>query len=668
MENSLHLVLILLAAAVLVVILFRQLKLPAMIGYLLVGVLIGPHSVGLIPDTEGTRNLAEIGVVFLMFSIGLEFSLAKLSTMRRIVFGLGASQVVLTLIIVVAIALGGAADWRIGIVIGAAVAMSSTAIVSKMLADKLELNTLHGRQVIGVLLFQDLAVVLFLIVIPALGHSPGDMAGVLTLALGKAVIVLAILLYFGQRPMRAWFHLVATQKSSELFIINVLFITLGLGFITQVAGLSLVLGAFIAGMLISETEYRYQVEDVIKPFRDVLLGLFFVTIGMKLDIALVYANLRWVIAMLIALILLKALIIAGLSRLFGSDTGAALRTGLDLAQGGEFGFVLLSLAAPLHVVPPVVLQTVLAAMVLSMLAAPFIIERSEHIVRHFSGAEWLARAMELHNVAVQSMAVSDHVVVCGYGRSGQNLARLLERESIGFIALDVDPDRIREASAAGERVVYGDAARREVLIAAGLLRARALVVTVADSVLALRILAQVRDLRRGLPVVVRMLDDTDIERLKEAGATAVVAEIMEGSLMLASHTLVVLGVPLNRVLRRIRDTREQRYSLLRGFFHGSTDEAQDAAREEHRLLHSIPITPGTAAVGKTLEELDLGRCNVEVKAVRRPGVAAQVPQAAARIDVGDVLVLYGTERDCAAAEMLVMQGQHSTRPARANVT
>jgi CPA2 family monovalent cation:H+ antiporter-2 len=222
---------------------------------------------------------------------------------------------------------------------------------------------------------------------------------------------------------------------------------------------------------------------------------------------------------------------------------------------------------------------------------------------------------------------------------------LLERESIGFIALDVDPDRIREASAAGERVVYGDAARREVLIAAGLLRARALVVTVADSVLALRILAQVRDLRRGLPVVVRMLDDTDIERLKEAGATAVVAEIMEGSLMLASHTLVVLGVPLNRVLRRIRDTREQ-----------------------HRLLHSIPITPGTAAVGKTLEELDLGRCNVEVKAVRRPGVAAQVPQAAARIDVGDVLVLYGTERDCAAAEMLVMQGQHSTRPARANVT
>jgi len=656
MENSLHLVLILLAAAVLVVILFRLLKLPAMIGYLLVGIIIGPYSLGLIPDTAGTQYLAEIGVVFLMFSIGLEFSLAKLTTMRRIVFGLGASQVVLTLAGVVAGMVAAGADWRTGLVLGGVVAMSSTAIVSKMLADKLELNTLHGRQVIGVLLFQDLAVVPLLILIPALAGDPGDMAAGLSIALLKAAVVLSILLYFGQRPMRAWFHLVATQKSSELFVLNVLLITLGLAFITELAGLSLVLGAFIAGMLISETEYRYQVEDNIKPFRDVLLGLFFVTIGMKLDIALVYGNLPWVVLVLAMLIALKTLLIAGLSRLFGSDTGAALRTGLDLAQGGEFGFVLLSLAAPLHLVPEAQLQTVLAAMVLSMLAAPFIIERSEHIVRHFSGAEWMARAMELHNVAVQAMAANQHVVVCGYGRSGQNLARLLTTEGFGFIALDVDPKRVKEAAAAGEHVVYGDAARREVLIAAGMLRARALVVTIADSALALRILAQVRELRPGLPVVVRMLDDTEIDRLKEAGATAVLAEIMEGSLMLASHTLVQLGVPLNRVLRRIRDTREQRYSLLRGFFHGASDEIEDAAQGEQRLLHSVLITPGAAAIGKTLTELDLASCRVEVKSVRRPGIVAQAPQPGARIEAGDVLVLYGAELDCAAAEIRVMQG------------
>jgi CPA2 family monovalent cation:H+ antiporter-2 len=455
--------------------------------------------------------------------------------------------------------------------------------------------------------------------------------------------------------MRAWFHLVATQKSSELFVLNVLFITLGLAYITELAGLSLALGAFVAGMLISETEFRYQVEDDIKPFRDVLLGLFFVTVGMKLNGAVVFASALWVGAALIALLLFKALLIAGLCRLFGSDIGAALRTGLDLAQGGEFGFILLSLAAPLQLVPESILQTALAAIVLSMLAAPFIIERSEHIVRHVSGADWLTRAMDLHNVAVQSMSISEHVVVCGYGRSGQNLARLLDQEGIGSIALDVDPVRVKEAAAAGEHVVYGDASRREVLIAAGLLRARALVVTVTDSVLALRVLAQVRELRPGLPVVVRTLDDTDVDRLSEAGAAAVVADIMEGSLMLASHALMLLGVPLNRVLRSIRNAREQRYNLFRGFFRGATDEG-DRGDEDQLRLRSVMIASGAAAVGKTLGEFDLGNLNVEVKAVRRHGISAQQPQPDARIEAGDVLVLLGSEQDCAAAEIKLMQG------------
>ena len=337
MENSLHAVLIFLAAAVLVVILFRQLKLPAMLGYLLVGLVIGPYGLALIPDNEDTRDLAEFGVVFLMFSIGLEFSLSKLMTMRRIVFGLGATQVVLTLCVVTALMVFAGVGWRAGVVLGGALAMSSTAIVSKILADRLELNSVHGRQVIGVLLFQDLAVVPLLILIPALAGAPSEMAPVLLLALTKAVIVLSVLLFFGQRPMRAWFHLVATQKSSELFVLNVLLITLGLAFITEQAGLSLALGAFVAGMLISETEYRYQVEDDIKPFRDVLLGLFFVTIGMKLDLALVWQYALWVAGALVFLIALKVALIAALSRFFGSDSGGALRTGLALAQGGEFG-------------------------------------------------------------------------------------------------------------------------------------------------------------------------------------------------------------------------------------------------------------------------------------------------------------------------------------------
>ena len=656
MENSLRVVLIFLAAAVLVVILFRQFKLPAMLGYLLVGLLIGPHGLALIPDNENTRDLAEFGVVFLMFSIGLEFSLSKLMTMRRIVFGLGATQVVLTLCVVTALMVFAGVGWRAGVVLGGALAMSSTAIVSKILADRLELNSVHGRQVIGVLLFQDLAVVPLLILIPALAGAPSEMAPVLLLALTKAAIVLSILLFFGQRPMRAWFHLVATQKSSELFVLNVLLITLGLAFITEQAGLSLALGAFVAGMLISETEYRYQVEDDIKPFRDVLLGLFFVTIGMKLDLTLVWQHVLWVAGALVFLIALKVALIAALSRFFGSDSGAALRTGLDLAQGGEFGFVLLSLAAPLDLVPQPVLQSALAAMVLSMLIAPFIIERSEHIARHVSGADWLARAMELHNVAVQSMAVKRHVVICGYGRSGQSLARLLGAEKIPFIALDADPARVREAAAAGEHVVFGDAARREVLVAAGVMRASALVVSAADTALALRVLEHVRSVRPDLPVVVRTFDDTDLDRLREAGASEVVPEIMEGSLMLASHALLLLGVPLNRVLRRIRDTREQRYGMLRGFFHGATDEAEDSAHKGQKVLHSVLIAPGAAAVGRSLGELGPGLQEVEVRAMRRGGIHSESPPLDKRIAEGDVLVLFGSEEQCAAAQIVLMQG------------
>ncbi len=656
MENSLPFVLILLAAAVLVVIVFRLLKLPAMIGYLLVGVAIGPKGLGLIPDTDSTQHLAEFGIVFLMFSIGLEFSLAKLVTMRHIVFGLGASQVALTLGVVVGLMLATGGDWRAGVVLGGAIAMSSTAIVSKMLADKLELHTLHGRQVIGVLLFQDLAVVPLLILIPALAQQPTALALGLSLALLKAAGVLLILLYFGQRPMRAWFHLVATQKSSELFVLNVLLITLALAYVTELAGLSLALGAFVAGMLISETEYRYQVEDDIKPFRDVLLGLFFVTVGMKLNLALVLDNLLWVGIALMVLIVFKALLIAALSRAFGCDTGAALRTGLDLAQGGEFGFVLLTLAAPLHILPEPILQIALAAMVLSMLAAPFIIERSEHIVRHVSGAEWLSRAMEVTRIAAQSMAADQHVVICGYGRSGQNLARLLEREGISFIALDNDPGRVHEAAAAGENVVFGDATRREVLIAAGLLRAKMVVVSVADTQLALLVLSRVQEARPGLPVIVRTYDDTDIDRLKEAGAAEVVAEIMEGSLMLASHALMLLGVPLNRVMNRIRDSREQRYGLFRGFFRGVTDEHDDDDDDAQPRLHSVVIERGAAAIGKTLAEIDLARAKTAVKSIRRRNIRDVAPEPGMRIEEGDVLVLLGVAEDLAAAEMKLLQG------------
>lgn len=653
MQNSLQSVLVLLAAAVLVVVVFRSLKLPPLLGYLIVGVLIGPHALGWVTSTEEVRNLAEIGVVFLMFSIGLEFSLSRLVTMRRIVFGLGAAQVLVTLLLVLGVATAVGVSWQAGIVLGGALAMSSTAILAKLLAERFELNSAHGQQIIGVLLFQDIAVVPLLILIPALSAPPEDLLPTLGFAVAKAVIVLTVLLFVGQRLMRAWFHVVARQKSSELFVLNVLLVTLGVAYMTELAGLSLALGAFVAGVLISETEYRYQVEEDIKPFRDVLLGLFFVTIGMLLDVRVVVDN-AWVSVLLVTLVLVKTALIFGLSRLFGAPSGVALRAGLALGACGEFGFVILAHATNSQLMTPDVLQPVLAAMVLSMLIAPFVIERSEAIVRRWSASEWMSRAMQLHNIAVQSMAADAHVLVCGYGRSGQNLVRFLDQEGVPSIALDNDPQRIREATAAGERVVYGNAARREVLLAAGLMRARAVIVTYTDTPSALRILALVQEARPGLPVVVRTLDDSDVEKLKNAGATEVVADLMEASLMLASSTMMLVGVPLNRVLRRIRETREHRYNLFRGFFRGITDEADGDDQSLHFRLHSVLVTSGAKAIGRQLLDLELD--GVEVTAVRRRHVRTTTPAPEMRIEEGDVVVLLGSEAAVAAAEMKLLQG------------
>ena len=655
MHNTLQPVLVLLAAAVLVVVVFRSLRLPPLLGYLIVGVVIGPHALGWITTTDEVSTLAEIGVVFLMFSIGLEFSLSRLMTMRRIVFGLGAAQVLITLLLVLGVALAIGASWQTGLVLGGALAMSSTAILAKLLAERFEINSPHGRQIIGILLFQDLAVVPLLILIPALGAPTEDFAATVGYALLKAAVVLTLLLFFGQRLMRAWFHVVARQKSSELFVLNVLLITLGIAFITEMAGLSLALGAFVAGVLISETEYRYQVEEDIKPFRDVLLGLFFVTIGMLLDVSVVVENV-WVSVLLVTLVIAKTILIFGLSRLFGAASGVALRAGLALGACGEFGFVILAHASGSGLIAPDILQPVLAVMVLSMLIAPFVIERSEAIVRRWSATEWMSRAMQLHNIAVQSMTADEHVLICGYGRSGQNLARFLDQEGVPFIALDNDPQRIGDATAAGERVVFGDAARREVLLSAGLARARVVIVTYADTASALRILAHVHEARPGLPVIVRTIDDSDVEKLRDAGAAEVVADLMEASLMLASSTLMLVGVPLTRVLRRIRETRESRYELFRGFYRGMTDAAEGDDQALQPRLHSVLVTAGAQAIGKSMQDIDLEKSGVEVTAIRRRNVRTAAPSPEMRVEEGDVLVLLGTEAGVAAAEIRLLQG------------
>jgi len=657
MTNSLQLLLILLAVAVGVVVLCRILRLPAMLGYLIVGILIGPHALGWIPDAPETRHLAEFGVVFLMFSIGLEFSLARLRIMQRLVFGLGTAQVVATMLLVMLTSLFFGLDWRAGLALGGVLAMSSTAIVSKMLVERAELNLPHGQKIMGVLLFQDLAVVPLIIIIPALASSGEHVYVTIGIAMFKASVVLAALLIFGQRMLRPWFHLVAMQKSSELFMLNVLLFTLGLAYITEQAGLSLALGAFVAGMLISETEYRYQVEEDIKPFRDVLLGLFFVTIGMLLDLGSVIAGFGWVLLILLILLPFKAGVVALLARWFADDWGAAIRSGLGLAQAGEFGFVLLTLAGGVNLLPADVMQNVLAAMLISMLAAPFVIQHAGDIVRRISPSAWMDSALLIHQVAVKSMSSDAHVIICGYGRSGQALSHFLTRENLRFIALDLDPRRVHEAASEGRSVVYGDAAKREVLVAAGLLRAKTLVITYNDKHSALKILHHVHQLRPDLPVVVRTTDDAHIEEFKKAGAAEVVAEVTEGSVMLASQALLMSGVPLNRVIRRVQESRAGRYAAFSGYFRTVQADEDGVGESTQPRFLSVLIKTDSTVVGKKLGDLGLAALSVEVNAVRRRNVLGAQPSEDMVLQAGDVLVLLGSPEALQAAESLLHDGQ-----------
>jgi CPA2 family monovalent cation:H+ antiporter-2 len=607
-----------------------------------------------VPDSENTKSLAEFGVVFLMFSVGLEFSLPQLMGMRRTVFGFGGAQVVLVTAIGVAAAVLAGLTWREGLVVGGAAAMSSTAIVSKILVERSQLHTPHGRQIMGALLFQDLAVIPLLVLVPALSLSGEAIAGAIGVALAKAAVVLAIVLFVGQRLMRPLFNLVARQKSSELFVLFVLLVTLGLAWVTEMSGLSLVLGAFLAGMLISETEYRYQVEDYIQPFRDVLLGLFFVTIGMLLDFGAIARHLLVVMAVLAGMLAVKFGVVFALARVMGNEKPTALRTSLALAPAGEFGFVLLALATAYGALDPTTIQVVLAASLLSMLTSPLILARMERVVLYFVESEWTNRALALHGLAVKAMAQKGHVIVCGYGRSGQALAQFLEREKLSVIALDSDPERVRQAAAAGDSVVYGDAARREVLVAAALSRATAVVVSFADTPKALAIIAHVRELRPEVPVIVRTLDDADVGRLREAGAAEIVAEVVEGSLMLATQTMLQLGVPLNRVLRGLREVRQERYQIMGGFFHGVTDV--DGADSDAPRLRTVVATDYAACVGMALGSLNLSAIDVQVTAVRRTGMREVNPAEETRIKAGDVLVLLGTQENLAKAEIRLLQG------------
>jgi CPA2 family monovalent cation:H+ antiporter-2 len=657
--TTLRSILILLAVAVFVVAALRRLHLPAVLAYLATGFLVGPHGFGFIQDSAATSSLAEFGVVFLLFTLGLEFSLPRMIVMRRAVFLLGGLQVLLTTAGAALAAWSMGAQTPVALVLGGAFAMSSTAIAAKQLSEQAEINLQHGRMALAVLLFQDLAVIPFLILIPGLNHGLDTaLAGDLLWAFAKGLLAVVVILAAGRWLLRPLLHQIATARSAELFTLTALLVTMASAFGTAALGLSLALGGFLAGMMLAETEYRHQVEADIRPFRDVLLGLFFITVGMLLNPAVVMRHWLLLIVAVLGLLLFKTALIATLTRYLGSDNNAAVRTGLVLAQGGEFGFALLTLGLAQHVIRVPLAEFSLAVIVVSMLVGPLLIRYNRLLAaRIFPESEAEEHDLLQHDIGRHQLHLENHVVIIGYGRVGQNVARFLEPEGFEFVALDLDALRVKHAREAGDPVYYGDGTNRDVLRAAGIERARVLVISYFKVSTALKILGHVKKMRPDMPVLVRTRDDTELEKLQEAGATEIIPETLESSLMLASHLLHVLHVPMSQILRKIQDVRSHRYSLLRSVFRGQDAVPLDESHAFREQLHTLTLTPGTYAVNRSLTEVDLKSLGVVVTALRREGVVGRQPPGITVLKEGDVMVLWGTPEKLQDAEERLLRGR-----------
>ena len=550
--------LVFLIAAVCIVPLFRWFRSSAVLGYLAAGVVVGPHALALIHDTESARLLSEFGVVFLLFTIGLELSVERLKLMRHFVFGLGGMQVFITALLI------GGALWLAGLsgeaalVIGSGLALSSTAFVLQMLAERGEMVTRHGRVSFAVLLFQDLAIVPLLALLPLLSEPESSLAGAVGLAAVKAVAVVAAAVFIGRRVLRPLYRMIAAARLQELFVAVTLLVVLGAGWLMSQVGISMALGAFLAGLLMAETEYRHQVEADIRPFRGLLLGLFFMSVGMSIDLSLVIREWAMLVGALAALLVGKSLLITGFCLLFRMPRDVAIRVGTLLSQGGEFGFVLVGGAMLAGFVERETGQVVLALIALSMAATP--------------AMDWLGRTVArlmttkpAHDVqAVQAGAesVAEHIIIAGFGRVGQTVARVVAAAGLPYIALDLDQARVARGRAAGLPLYYGDAGRVDVLEAAGIERAKAAVITIDRAREASHAVAALHQRMPSLPIFVRSHDMTHAHELTDEGAAAVVPETVEASLQLGGILLSAVGVGNDDVTRVMNELRDGNYARL----------------------------------------------------------------------------------------------------------
>jgi monovalent cation:H+ antiporter-2, CPA2 family len=659
MEHGFFLELIfLLATSVFMVWSFKRLKLPAILAYLVSGVIAGPEVFQVITDPQELVLVAELGIVFLLFSLGLEFSVPKLVAMRHLVFGVGSAQVFITLLIVMLFMAGLQLSWSTAFIIGSIIALSSTAVVVKTLNETGLTQTKRGQIAISILLFQDIAVVPFLIAIPILGGSgETNILTAILYALLKGALVVSILLAVGKWVLPRIFNQVAQVRTDELFVLTAILVTVLAGTLTSFFGLSMALGAFLAGMMLSESQYKHQLEADIRPFRDILMGLFFISVGTGLDLSAMAQQWPIIISGIILMLLIKTIIIRHLTVLAGEQSSDGWSAGLMLFQMGEFGFVLVALAQQFNLLSSSMSSALLGIGVLSMAVTPAIINGDKKLIAF--GGKLLGNDEQQYGGNAEAdfeSELKEHVIICGFGRVGQTVSRFLKSEAVPYVVLDVDPVRVQEAQHAGENVQYGHARDKAILKAAKVDKAKLVVVTFGDLTKTQKVINNVKEMAPNARIMVRTKSDEHMKFILEEGADQVVPEALEGSLMLVSQVLYESGVPMSRVLRRIRKERENRYGQMHGFYQGeSTDLALDK-RDLLEFIHAISIPEDAFAVGKTLAELRIVERRVDIVGLRRDHTEVTSPDLDTIIEAQDIIVVKGKPRRVERIERFLMTG------------
>jgi CPA2 family monovalent cation:H+ antiporter-2 len=648
-------ILAILSSAVFIVWLFRRLKLPAILAYLVAGILVGEHGINIIQDQVDYDHFAELGIVFLLFTLGLEFSLPRLMAMRHLVLAVGSLQVGISLLIFTIASMFFGLSFESAFVVGGILALSSTAIVIRQLSETGAMKRKSGQLSVAILLFQDVAVVPLLIVIPMLAiDTDTSMIWALSTAILKGVVVVTLLLFIGKWLLPKVFNIIAQVRTDELFVLTTLLVTLLASALTQWFGLSMALGAFLAGMMLSESEYKHQLEADIRPYRDILLGLFFITVGMKLDVALLISSPFSLLAIMLSFMLIKVMVIKILATRAGESSKDAWASGLMLAQMGEFGFVLIALANQVQLLPSDVSSMLLGAGVISMAITPYMIEHAR------SWSIFLSQEKSIETNDLEQLPenenLKDHVIICGFGRIGQTVSRFLKQESIDFVAIDIDPLRTRTAREARENVLFGSSRQTELLNAAHLSQAKLVVIAFGEDKQSLEVVQKVRSLSADVPILVRTRNDDNLDILHEAGANEVVPESLEGSLMLVSQVLSLTGVPFSRIMRRVQKERKNHYNHLHGFFQGEHTDMSPEAIDRIEFAHAILINNNSFGCGRSIKSLNLEIMKVKIIALRRGDIECESPEEDTILQAQDTLIVRGKPRRVEKAEHFVQEG------------